>query len=132
MQQFTATANATANATGVVANLAITPSIVVAAANNGNGTVTASPANDANVTFIGNASTLAKVNVGYHRDAFVLGTADLAKPINSGMCRFSEMDGISMRIWMDSDIRTDSHVMRFDILYGWKLVRPELACKLFG
>lgn len=132
LQQFTVTANNAANAGGIVANLAITPSIVAAGANVGNGTVDALAANDAALTHIGNASTLTKLNVGFHRDAFVLGTADLVKPINSGLYNFSEMDGIRMRVWMDSDIRTDSHVMRFDILYGWALVRPELACKVFG
>ncbi len=131
LQQFTVTANATMNANGAN-TLSITPAIVVAGANVGNGTVNALPANGAALTHIGNASTLATVNIGYHRDAFVLGTAPLAMPLNSGMARMSEMDGISMRVWMDSDIRTDSHIMRFDILYGWKLVRPELACKVFG
>jgi hypothetical protein len=131
LQQFTVTANATMDANGAN-TLAITPSIVVAGANVGDGTVNALPANGANLTHIGNASTLARTNIAYQRDAFVLGTADLVTPINSGMCRYSEMDGIQMRIWADSDIRTDSHIMRFDILYGWALVRPELACKVFG
>lgn len=131
LQQFTVTADTTANAGGV-ATLPITPSIIAAGANVGNGTVDALPADTAALTHIGAAGTLTKVGVGFQRDAFVLGTADLVKPINAGQCGFSDMDGIRMRVWMDSDIRTDSHVMRFDIAYGWALVRPELACKVLG
>jgi hypothetical protein len=131
LQQFTVQANANADANGA-ATVNVLPAIVAAAANVGNGTVNALPANGAALTFIGNASTLTKVNVAYHKDAFVLGTADLIEPFNTGISKRSVYDGVSMRMWIYSDGSTDSHTMRFDVMYGWKLVRPELVCKLFG
>lgn len=129
-QQFTVTANATCAANGAAA-LSITPSIVVAGANVANGTVDSLPANGAALTHIGGASTSAKINVAHHKDAFVLGTCDLMKP-NVGESHIEVMDGISMRTWKASDISTDKHNCRIDILYGWKLVRPEMAVKVFG
>ncbi len=129
-QQFTVTAAATMDANGAN-TISITPSIVVAAANVANGTVNALPANAAALTHIGAASAAAVVNVAHHRDAFILGMADLEMP-DSGKASRATMDGMSMRIWKDSAIATDSHPCRIDVLYGWKLVRPKLGCKLFG
>ena len=129
-QQFTVTAAATMDANGAN-TISITPSIVLAAANVANGTVNALPANDAALTHIGAASASAVVNVAHHRDAFILGMTDLEKPY-SGQHSRASMDGMSLRIWKDSAIATDSHPCRIDVLYGWKMVRPELACKLFG
>lgn len=131
LMQFVVTTAANADANGDLANLAITPSIIVAGANVANGTVNALPADGAAITYIGAASASAKINLAHHRDAFVLGTADLELP-NSGQAHREVMDGISMRVWKDSLISTDSHPCRIDVLYGWKLVRPELACKIYG
>lgn len=130
LQQFTVTTAATMDANGAN-TIAITPSIVLAAANVANGTVNALPANDAALTHIGAVSTSAVVNVAHHRDAFILGMADLAKP-NVGESSFARMDGMTLRVWTASDIGSDSHKTRIDVLYGWKLIRPELACKVFG
>jgi hypothetical protein len=40
------------------------------------------------------------------------------------------MDGISMRIVRNYDISDDTLPCRLDVLYGYKAVRPELACRL--
>ena len=37
-------------------------------------------------------------------------------------------DGLSLRVWQDSDIRNDELLTRIDILYGYAAIRPEWAC----
>jgi hypothetical protein len=37
-----------------------------------------------------------------------------------------------MRSWQDSDINTDMHPARVDILYGWKCVRPAMAVRVWS
>jgi hypothetical protein len=131
LQQFVVTANATADANGA-ANLSISPSITVAGANIANGTVTASPANGANLTWSGNASTSYPMNVAYHQDAFTLATADLLMPQGVDFAARETYDGISMRIVRQYDISTDLFPCRIDVLAGWAALRPEMACRIWG
>lgn len=70
------------------------------------------------------------ISMGYHRDAFAFVTADL--PVHSGL-DFSQratQDGISLRLQRDYDIVNDRDYVRCDVLYGYKAIRPELACRL--
>jgi hypothetical protein len=39
------------------------------------------------------------------------------------------MDGISLRIVSQYDITNDKFPARVDILYGYKTIRPQLACR---
>jgi hypothetical protein len=39
-------------------------------------------------------------------------------------------DGISLRVWQAADIRNDEMLMRIDILYGFKTLRPEWSCRI--
>ena len=45
------------------------------------------------------------------------------------MASRKNMDGISMRIVRDYDINNDKFPCRIDVLYGYKLIRPELAVR---
>jgi hypothetical protein len=40
------------------------------------------------------------------------------------------MDGISMRLVRQYDINNDAMPCRLDVLYGYKTIRPQLACRL--
>lgn len=131
LQQFVATTANTASAGGVVANLGISPSIVVAAANVATGTVTASPANGAAITWAGGAGVAAVHNLAFHKDAIVFATADLEMPEDAKAFRLNH-NGISLRVWKFSDGTTDRHKCRVDVLYGYTLRRPEHACVVFG
>ena len=80
LQNFVVTANCSSDASGNV-TIPISPSIVVAGPQVANGTVTASPANGAQVNLMsGTANTAYPMNVAYHKDAFTLATADLEMP----------------------------------------------------
>ena len=96
--------------------------------------VTALPANGAPLTFIGGASAQYEIGVAFHKDAFTFASADLPLPKGVDMAaRVSDSQlGISMRAISDYIIQTDQFVTRIDVLYGWALIRPELACKIIS
>lgn len=85
------------------------------------------------ITLVGTASTSYPYNLAYHKDAFVLATADLEDVSKYGAWGSRQsFDGVSMRIARAYDINNDNVPCRIDVLYGWKTVRPELACRIIG
>lgn len=84
------------------------------------------------VTFLGATSSNYVQPVMYHKDAFQFVTADLPLMASAEKCVRRVQDGLSMRVWIDSDIRNDELLMRIDILYGFAALRPEWACRLVG
>jgi hypothetical protein len=40
--------------------------------------------------------------------------------------------GLSIRLVRGYDITNDKFISRLDVLYGWKAIRPELACRIQG
>lgn len=66
----------------------------------------------------------------YHRDAFTFATADLVLPKGVDFAAREVMDGISMRTVRQYTISNDSYPCRIDVLYGYKTIRPELACRI--
>lgn len=76
------------------------------------------------------ASADYQVCMGYHRDAFTIATADLVMPNGVDFAAREVFDGISMRIVRQYDINNDKFPCRLDVLYGYKAIRPEWACRL--
>ena len=68
----------------------------------------------------------------YHKDAYTFATAELPLMKSSEMCSRRTYDGISLRVWQDTDIRNDELLTRIDILYGYAAIRPEWGCRLIG
>lgn len=126
-QQFVVTAAATAANSAVT--LSISPSIVTSGATQ---TVTASPDANATITFAGTASTSYMNHLAFHKDAFTLVTADLVVPKGVDFAAREVYDGISARIVRQYDINNDNLPCRFDVLYGWTTIRPELACRILA
>ena len=69
-------------------------------------------------------------NLMYHKEAFTFVTADLPIMDDAIRCVRRMQDGLSIRCWQGSDIRNDELLLRLDILYGWKSLRPEWACRI--
>ena len=84
------------------------------------------------LTLIGAASTSYAMPLMYHKDAFQFVTADLPLMDDAHKCTRRTQDGLSLRVWMASDIRNDELLLRLDILYGMAALRPEWACRLIG
>ena len=116
---------------GGAGNIQISPSIVVSNTT-GLQNVSASPTNGGAVTKIGGASAVYRPSVAFHKEAFALATADLVMPEGVDFAAREVYDGISMRIVRQYAIATDTFPCRIDILYGYKTIRPELACRILS
>ena len=68
----------------------------------------------------------------YHRDAFTFATAELPLMSSAEKCVRRTFDGLSLRVWQDTDIRNDELLTRIDILYGYAAIRPEWGCRILG
>lgn len=82
------------------------------------------------LTFVGTAATAYRRNLMYHKDAYTFVTADLPIMDDAIKCVRRTQDGISLRVWQASDIRNDEMLLRIDILYGFKTLRPAWACQI--
>lgn len=130
LQVFTVTANATASGAGAV-TLSIAPAISVTAPNQ---TVSALPANDAVVTFMGGASVASDVNLAWHREAAVGVMLPLETdfPGAEASLATDPESGMIVRVMKQGDIETDEVVYRADILFGFAKVRGEGIVRLQG
>lgn len=130
LRQFVVTADTDSDGSGNL-TIPISPSIVTSGAFQ---TVNAAPANNAPITVLGAANTVSPQGMAYHRDAFTLVCADLEMPSGVDMAarRSDPQLGISMRLVRQYDINGDLFPCRIDVLYGWKTIRPELACRIAG
>lgn len=128
LQQFVVTANVSSDGAGN-ATIPIFPAIVTSGAFQ---TVTGSPADNAAITVIGAANTVTPQGLAFHKDAFTFVSADLQMPRGVDMAaRVSDpQTGISIRMVRAYNISTDQFPCRLDVLYGWKELYPENACRI--
>ena len=82
------------------------------------------------VTRIGAASTAFGQDLAFHKSAFVFGCADLEDVSPYGAsCSRAAVDDISLRWVQQYAIGSDTVAGRFDILWGFAPLYPELACR---
>ena len=105
----------------------ISPAIVTSGAGQN---VSGSPAASAPVIFPGTASTPYGISMAYQKGAFAFATADMVMPSGIDFGSREVFDGVSMRIVRQYDINSDKFPCRLDVLYGFKTIRPQLACRL--
>jgi hypothetical protein len=129
LQQFVVTEDVTAVA-GAYATVKISPAIYTAS--NALATVDSFPVAGKTVTFLGSASTQYPQNLVYHRDAIAFATADLLMPQGVDMASRQVHNGISMRVVRQYDINNDRMPCRIDVLYGYSVIRPQMAVRLWG
>jgi hypothetical protein len=92
-------------------------------------TVTASPANGADMLMVTKSGEVYRKNLAYVQKAVTLATADLVMPTKAVQeAARAEYDGISMRILTDYLPASDQLVTRIDVLFGKKYIRPEWLC----
>lgn len=96
------------------------------------GTLVVADFNEKAMTFFGLASTSYVTPIMYHKEAFQFITADLPLMDDAQKCVRRQDEGLSIRVWMGSDIRNDELLMRLDILYGMATLRPQYACRIIG
>jgi len=129
LQQFVVTADATASG-GAYTNVAISPAIYTPVS--ALATVDSFPQSSATVTFLGAASSQFPQNLAYHKDAIAFATADLLMPQGVDMASRQVHNGISLRVVRQYDINNDRMPCRIDVLYGYSVIRPQMAVRLWG
>ena len=122
-QQFVVTADFA----GGAGNITISPAILTTGATQN---VSASPGAGAAITFAGTASVSNGISMAYQKGAFAFATADMMIPQGVDFASREVFDGVSMRIVRQYDINNDKFPCRLDVLYGFKTIRPQLACRL--
>lgn len=139
LQQFTIVEDATAVA-GAVA-LKIFPAIIVPGSgagdnvniNTAHATVTAAPADNADITFIGAASTTLSPRVLIQKPAVVVNTIPLILPASdTSMRRRLKKVPISVRMWQHSDFNTGKHGVRFDVALNANIRDRSRICRING
>lgn len=125
LQQFVVTADSGASAT----SLSVSPAPVTSGARQ-NVSLVSAGASKALVKVGAGASELLNSSMVYHRDAFAFASADLVMPKGIDFAAREVYDGISMRIVRQYDIVNDKLPCRVDVLYGYKSIRPQLACRI--
>lgn len=120
LQQFVIGSGATTT------SFPISPAIVTSGAAQN---VSGSPADNAAITFAGTASTAVQTSLLFQKEAFAFATADLVMPQGVDFAAREVMDGLSMRIVRAYDINNDKFPCRLDVLYGYKTLRAQLACR---
>jgi len=130
LRQFVVTADVSSDGSGNL-TAAISPAIQSTGAF---ATVNALPADNAAITVLGAANAVSPQHLAYHKNAFTLVCADLLLPKGVDMAaRVSDKQlGLSARMIRQYDINNDKFPCRFDILFGWKALYPELACRIAG
>lgn len=129
LQMFTVLADVTANGSGQAALTITTPMIASGAYQN----VTAAPADNAAVTWMGTASTSYRQNAIFHKGSIALVGAKLVTPANGKVAFATDPEtGLSIRYWKTSDGTNDTHLSRCDILYGVRNIDPRLGIRLSG
>jgi hypothetical protein len=123
VQQFVVTADYA----GGAGTVSIYPSIVASGALQ---TVNAVPADNAAITVYNTASDVTTTSLAFHKDAFTFATADLVMPKGVDFAAREVYDGISIRVVRQYDVNNDAFPCRLDILYGYKAIRPQLACRI--
>jgi hypothetical protein len=115
LAQFVNLVAATSDGSGNVTLTIANPIITSGAYQN----VSAAPADDAVVTWMGTASTAYRQNASFHKSALKLVSARLVRPA-SGECAFAtdKDTGITIRYWRTSDGVNDTHLHRWDVIYG--------------
>ena len=127
LQQFVVTEAVTGSST---ATLKISPAIYTST--QALATVNSFPQSGAAITMLGNANSQYAQNLVYHKDAITFATADLILPQGVDMASRQVHNGISMRIVRQYDINNDRMPCRIDVLYGYSVIRPQMACRMWG
>jgi hypothetical protein len=128
LKQFVVKANGSSDGSGNL-TLTIAPQIITSGAFQ---TVSAAPADNAAMTFVGTANTNYTNNLFFDRNAFALVTVPMAKPPGAVDVSRQSKNGISVRVIPFYDGTNDKSTWRLDVLYGTKTIDPRLAVRVAG
>ncbi len=132
LKQFVVTANTTGSS-NAIANIPFSPAWNVSGVYQN---ISALPADNAIVLFLGAASTTYQNSLAYHKNAFLCASADLIMPSDVHNKSRVVFEGISMRVITQYTIADDKMPTRIDVLYGFVMAsdvnREPQACRVWG
>ncbi len=126
LQQFTVTADATADGSGN-ATISFSPAIYLSTSRQN---VSATPATTAALVFVGVASTAYTQSLAFHKSAFRVASVPLVMPTKAEFAVQKTYKGITISIVRDFDVKTRKMITRLDFLGGLVADRPEFACRV--
>ena len=125
LQQFVVTSAGT-NSSGTL-TLNISPSIITSGPDQ---TVSAAPAINTTLTFVGSSATAYRRNIMFHKDAFTVAFADLYLPRNIEMAARKSANGIKLRYTRQWDIVNSQLYDRIDAYFGIAPLYPQWATQI--
>lgn len=135
LQQFTVIDDET-SAGGGGATLTISPPMITSGAFQN---VNSVPADSAAIEWMGDATagntdaTTYSFGTIFRPETIALVSAKLTMPFTGEADYSTDPDtGLTVRYWRSSDSTNDTHMHRFDILYGCKMVDPRQGTRLSG
>lgn len=129
LAQFTVLLDAVANGAGQAVLHIANPIIIDGAYQ----TVNAAPADNAALTWMGAPNTGYRQNAVFHKSAIALTFAKLVRPRTGEVAYATDPEtGVSIRYWQTSDGTNDTHLHRWDALYGVTNVDRRLGTRLSG
>lgn len=129
LQQFVATANAASDGAGVLTAQILPRPIFSGPFQNVTSVTNNIPATTP-LVIVGTANTGYRQNFVFHKDAYMLGTADLIMPDGVDWKARVNWKGVSIRAVRQYRIGTDDLPTRTDVLYGWAPLYPQLGSRV--
>ena len=129
LQPFVVTTTATASSGA--ATLSVSPTIY-SSTGVGLQNVSALPSSGAAVVFLTGKTTSTNFqnSLTYCKDAFRFASVPLILPGGMDKAAQETVDGLTIRVLADHDIKTDQYILRIDFLGGFVPVRPEWAVRV--
>jgi len=127
LKQFTVTAATTLS--GGAGTINFEPAIITSGAYK---TCSAIPTVGGAVTKLADAVTAQDRNMAFAKNAMALVMVPLELPEGASFMARETYKNLSIRVVKDYDIDEDEDIIRLDIMYGVKVLYPELGCLLIG
>lgn len=90
------------------------------------------PQNNAVVSVAGSASLVHPVNLAFHKDCLGLAMVPLEVPDSVVWKAQETYEGYTVRVIKDYDVQNDVEYLRFDVLFGIKVLNPFLGVRIAG
>jgi hypothetical protein len=132
LQQFVVQSDVTLTTQASTYAVTIKPALIYGATNPFQNCVLSgvSDTSGLTVTRFGSASTAFAQDLFFHKDAFAAAFVDLEDVSPYGAsCSRAVSDDISMRFIQQYASSSDTVIARFDVLWGFAPLLPELACR---
>jgi hypothetical protein len=128
-QQFVARNDVNSGASTGPATFTVSPAIITAGPYQ---TVSAVPADGADITVLGTGGTTYDQSMVFHKNTFGLVMVPLKVPQGVPFGTRLSSNGLSIRVIKSYDNITDEETIRLDVLYGVKTLYADLGTRLSG